>query len=108
MRKVYDKLVRDRIIEIIEADGKVAEYEVVGKEECKELLAEKLQEEMKEFLESREVEELADMLEVIEAYARLCGVSWEELMEVKREKAEKRGGFERRLLLKWVEERKQR
>lgn len=106
MRKVYNKLVRDRIIEIIEADGKVAEYEVVGEEECKELLAEKLQEEMQEFWESREVEELADILEVMEAYVALCGVDWEELMVVKREKAEKRGGFKRRLVLKWVEENK--
>lgn len=103
MRKVYNKLVRDRIIEIIWKDGKIPEFEVVSEERCKELLVEKLQEEMQEFLESGEIVELADMLEVMEAYAEMCGVSWSELMEMKREKAERRGGFRERLFLKWVE-----
>lgn len=105
MRKVYNKLVRDRIIEIIREDGKTPEFEVVNEERCKELLVEKLQEEMQEFLESREIVELADMLEVMKAYVEMCGVSWGELMEMKREKAESRGGFRESLFLKWVEKK---
>ena len=104
MRKVYNKLVRDKIIDIIEADNKTPGYRVVDKGECQELLVKKLQEEVDEFLEERELIELADILEVIQAYAELSGLSWEQLMDMKEKKAERRGGFKKRFLLEWVEE----
>ena len=65
----------------------------------------KLCEESKEFTASgRDLEELADILEVVDGLAHHLGSSFAELLELKRIKREKRGGFEEGLLLEWVED----
>ncbi|MBV1821012.1 nucleoside triphosphate pyrophosphohydrolase, partial [Bacteroidales bacterium MSK.15.36] len=63
--KIYNKLVRDNIPEIIEKDGKKFDIRYAQKEELISLLEAKLQEEAKEFSEDKNLEELADLMEVI-------------------------------------------
>jgi predicted house-cleaning noncanonical NTP pyrophosphatase (MazG superfamily) len=93
----YNKLIRDRIPEIIEASGKKAQVEQLSEVDYKKYLYQKLLEELQEFYEDESVEELADLLEVIYAVARVQGKSPEDLEAVRRKKLEERGGFERRL-----------
>ena len=98
----YHKLVRDRIPEIIEADGKVCMFETLSDEDYIYLLDQKLNEELAEYQESKSVEELADLLEVMQAVAKARGWTLEELERVRANKAAKRGGFEKKILLKEV------
>ena len=100
----YHKLVRDRIPEIIEKDGKSCVCSILSEEEYLTLLDEKLGEELAEYQESKSMEELADLMEVIRAVAVARGSSPEEVEEIRRRKAEKRGGFEKRILLEEVRE----
>lgn len=101
----YNKLVRDRIPEVIEAEGKKAIYEAIDEEHFLKYLNEKLVEELNEYLESGSVEELADMGEVMHALLEYKGISIEAFQKVRLEKLEKRGGFKKRLLLKEVVEK---
>ena len=57
--KTYHKLVRDRIPEIIEADGKTCVCETLSDEAYIRLLDQKLNEELAEYQESKSLEELA-------------------------------------------------
>lgn len=98
----YNKLVRDRIPDIIESDGKTCATEVLDKEAYLRLLDEKLTEELAEYQESKSLEELADLLEVLQAVLKARGWTWEQLEQVRTEKAAKRGGFKKRILLKEV------
>jgi len=101
---IYNKLVRDHIPEIIEADGKICVTETLSDAKYLELLDAKLAEELSEYQESKSLEELADLLEVMRAVVRARGWTWEQLEQVRREKAARRGGFEKKLLLKEVTE----
>lgn len=98
----YHKLVRDRIPEIIEKAGKTCTWSVLSDEEYLKLLDEKLNEELAEYQESKNMEELADLLEVMRAVASARGSSMEEVEKIRIQKAEKRGGFERKILLERV------
>ena len=98
----YDKLVRDRIPEIITAAGKTCVTETLSDEAYLLKLDAKLDEELAEYHADQNIEELADLLEVILACAAARGSSAEELERIRAEKAEKRGGFEKKLLLKAV------
>ena len=105
MRRVkYNKLVRDRIPEIIASDGKTCVCETLSDEDYLRLLDAKLTEELSEYQESRSLEELADLLEVLRAVAKARGWTWEELEQARQDKAAKRGGFEKKILLKEVRE----
>ncbi len=95
----YHKLVRDRIPEIIEKSGKTCVTSELSASEYVEMLDEKLNEELAEYQESKSPEELADLLEVIRAVATARGSSIEEVEKIRIEKAAKRGGFEKRILL---------
>lgn len=101
----YHKLVRDRIPEIIESDGKTCVCETLANEDYLRLLDAKLTEELSEYQESKSLEELADLLEVLRAVVQARGWTWEELERVRQDKAAKRGGFEKKILLKEVLEK---
>ncbi len=105
MKKIYNKLVRDRIPEIIEASGNTCITEILSDEDYLKMIDAKLDEELSEYHNDRNVEELADMLEVIYAAAVARGYSIEELEKVRAKKVEKRGGFAKKILLKEVEEK---
>ena len=100
--KVYDKLVRDKIPDVINASGKECEFEIATKEERYEFLEKKLQEEVGEFLEDKNLEELADVMEVLFGLADALGYSEEELMIARDKKREERGGFKDGIVLKSV------
>lgn len=100
----YDKLVRDRIPEIIAASGKQCITEILSEEQYLKKLDAKLDEELAEYHQDPNIEELADLLEVIRAAAIARGYSVDELERVRAEKAAKRGGFEKRILLREVYE----
>lgn len=102
--KAYHKLVRDRIPEIIEADGKICVTEIMPDEQYLEMLDAKLTEELSEYQESHSLEELADLLEVIRAVTAARGWTWEELERIRSDKAAQRGRFEKKILLKEVRE----
>lgn len=99
---IYDKLVRDKIPEIIEGSGKQCEIEVLSDEKYLEMIDKKLDEELAEYHKDKNLEELADLLEVIFAATKARGYSIEKLEKVRAEKAEKRGGFDKKILLKKV------
>lgn len=106
MEKVYNKLVRDKIPEIIKRnDDGEAITRVLNDEEYKKALEDKLYEEYQEVLSSSKedrLEELADMLEVIIHLAALEESNLERIIEIEEEKKRKRGGFEKRLYLEKV------
>ena len=96
---VYNKLVRDKIPQIIAANGNTCTTQVLSREEYLWKLDEKLTEELQEYQQSKSLEELADLLEVMEATVLARGYSWQELLAVRDRKREKRGGFTQRILL---------
>ncbi|MBU7320539.1 nucleoside triphosphate pyrophosphohydrolase [Paenibacillus oleatilyticus] len=103
---IYNKLVRDKIPQIIESSGKQAEIRVLDDAEYKRMLNIMLQEELDEFIEAGEDEkipELADLVEVVYAILEHKGISIEEFERIRKEKKEKRGEFGERLLLVKVE-----
>jgi predicted house-cleaning noncanonical NTP pyrophosphatase (MazG superfamily) len=95
---VRGKLVRDRIPEIIKREGLVPLVEPAPRHEYNQYVNAKLQEELHEYLASGDVEELADLIEVCFAAADSKGVGREQLLEIVRDKRERRGGFAERLI----------
>ena len=101
---IHEKLVRDRIPEIIENAGKRCRIRILEEEEYLAALDAKLLEELAEYQADKSMEELADLLEVMMAIAEARGHSFAEVEAIRREKAEKRGGFRQRIWLEAVEE----
>jgi predicted house-cleaning noncanonical NTP pyrophosphatase (MazG superfamily) len=102
--KTYNKLVRDNIPAIIKAKGAACETEILSDADYLRLLDAKLDEELTEYHQDQNIEELADLMEVIYACAKARGYTVAELESVRAEKAAKRGGFDRKILLKTVTE----
>lgn len=100
--KEYNKLIRDKIPEIITSSGKQCIVEMMNEAEYIEALDSKLNEELEEYQADKSLEELADLLEVMYAVVIARGYSIDELERVRKDKAEKRGGFKKRLRLKGV------
>lgn len=103
--KVYNKLVRDKIPEIISGSGNCCNTERLSKDAYIQKLDEKLNEELAEYQQSKSLEELADLLEVMDAVVKARGYTWEDLTRIRMEKRESRGGFDKGILLKEVKER---
>lgn len=103
----YRKLVRDRIPEIIENAGKTCVTEVLSDAEYLQMLDMKLEEELQEYYQDKNLEELADLMEVIFAVAEARGNSVAELEQVRKKKADERGRFKQKILLKEVNEPQQ-
>ena len=94
----YNKLVRDKIPEILDKKGVPYEKRIASDEEYKVELVKKLGEETEEFLKAGDSEELADVIEVIEALKRLP--DYENVEELRNRKLEDRGGFDQKIILK--------
>lgn len=107
MEKVFQKLVRDKIPEIIQKNGEVAYTRILEEEEYRSCLFQKLQEESSEVIHaedaSERLEELADVLEVLTSIAELEGGSIEQVQEIAKTKRLKRGGFQKRVFLEKAE-----
>jgi predicted house-cleaning noncanonical NTP pyrophosphatase (MazG superfamily) len=95
----HNKLVRDKIPEIIEKRGDRPVTRTLGTDAYRQELRRKLQEEVAEFCESGEVEELADILEVVVALAAAEEVSQFQLEEMRKRKRKESGGFDQRIFL---------
>lgn len=93
------KLVRDRIPEIIKSAGKKPIIKILSDEDYLMELDKKLNEEVAEYQADKSIEEMADILEVLYAICEARGYSIEELLEVKKVKREKRGGFSDKIFL---------
>lgn len=102
MEKTFNKLVRDKIPEIIENNNEVAEVRILSDEEYLNHLKLKLLEEYNEVINASGkdfLEELADMLEVIDALSKIENKTLEDIIKIKEEKKNKRGGFDKKILL---------
>lgn len=97
---VMGKLVRDKIPEIINNDGKTPIIEVLSDEDYLKELDKKLNEEVEEYQADKSIEEMADVLEVLFAICEGRGHTVEELLQVRESKLEKRGGFKDKIY--WV------
>lgn len=102
--KKYNKLVRDRIPEVIEKDGHKAKFKTLSEKDYIVALDKKLLEEVKEYLADKSIEEMADVLEVLYAICSARGYTIDELEAKRQEKNIDRGGFEKRLFLEYVED----
>ena len=99
---IYNKLVRDNILEIISCNNQKSSYHIATDEEYKNKLLEKLQEEISEFIIDKNEEELADIFEVIEHIITTFNFNKEKIFEIKEQKAEKNGKFRKKIILEKV------
>lgn len=97
--KKYDKLVRDKIPEIIKKKGGKYKIHTADKKEYWIKLKEKLLEEVKEFSKSETIEEFADILEVLDAVRDYKRFNNKKVKLIKSKKAKERGGFKKRIIL---------
>ena len=98
----HHKLVRDKIPELIHLNGKTCKTRNLNQDEFSFELKRKLEEEVKEFLDNTSGEELADIIEVVESLASMEGISLNDVLRIKEEKKEKRGGFSDQIFLEYV------
>lgn len=116
MRKEYNKIVRDKMIDIYKHDAEnrisCSDYKVryCDTQETLSLLKSKLFEEVNELVEvydeedkTRLKEEIADVVEVLDAMLYHNDLSFEEVLQLRTAKKEKRGGFERGLYLEYID-----
>jgi predicted house-cleaning noncanonical NTP pyrophosphatase (MazG superfamily) len=105
---VYNKLVRDLIPKIIEKDNKKFSTRILRDDEYIKALKEKSFEELQEYIDAKNdedaVEELADLLEIVHSLAECHGASIDKVEEIRKQKAEKRGGFKEKIFLIEVED----
>ena len=94
----YNKLVRDKIPELLDSKGISYEKRIASTEEYRVELVKKMQEEAAEFAEAGSPEELADILEVADALRKLP--EYQDVVALQQKKRKERGGFEERLILK--------
>lgn len=102
MTVTHNKLVRDKIPQIIEQSGKRCVTRTLSPQEYIAALDAKLQEELNEYLADGSMEELADLLEVMMAVAEARGRSFADVESIRKAKAEQRGGFSKRIWLESV------
>ena len=96
---VYNKLVRDKIPQLIEQQGEKPVTRILDDAEYQACLECKLDEEVREYHADKNLEELADILEVVYALAENAGYTRETLMDAYRSKHDTRGGFAKRIFL---------
>lgn len=95
----FNKLVRDRIPEIIQAQDRTPVTRVLDEAEYEKALRSKLLEEAQEYEASGAPEELADVLEVMLAILDQQGITMAALEALRRDKQATRGGFSHRICL---------
>ena len=102
MRYDYNKLKIPE--EINKIEGRKTNYKILDEEEYQKELDKKLFEEAHEFVEEHSIEELADLMEVINAEIKVRNINYEDIEEVRKIKAEKKGKFENKIYLNYVEQ----
>ena len=105
--KIYNKLVRDKIPEIIVVDnGKACVTRIMEDDEYLEILNKKMQEELKEYLESGDVENFKDLEEVLRVTLDIKGVSNKDFQKIRNANVDKRGSFKEKIFLESVSKKK--
>lgn len=103
-RYFHQKLIRDRIPEVIKASGDKCELKILSEKRFEEELKNKLVEESKELIDAPKEEllnELADVLELVKSIGSHYKIQFHKIEEYQREKRRKRGGFKKKLFLVW-------
>ncbi|WIG13414.1 nucleoside triphosphate pyrophosphohydrolase [Bacillus thuringiensis] len=99
----YNKLIRNKIPQIIKSNGKTPTTRILPEDEYIEELCKKTQEELTEYIKAKtkpdKLEELSDLLELINALAEHEGATLEEINNIRKKKAEERGSFSNRVFL---------
>lgn len=95
----YNKLVRDKIPDIIKAKGQSFVIHIADDNEYVQALNNKLIEEAREFAKDQSIEELADIYEVLEAIVTANRFNAADIKKVQDDKRQKRGGFRKRIIL---------
>ena len=106
MPQEHNKLIRDRIPEIIRQTGRKCEVEMMSQSEYHQALLDKLIEEAKEAAQAEPdnlVEELADIYEVIDAILINLEIDKDTVLAKQEQKRREKGGFNKKLLLLWTE-----
>ena len=101
---IYNKLIRDKIPEILKEKNITPIIHIADNEEYWEKLKQKLTEEVQEFLTEQNIEELADILEVIDAICDFKNFNKQELIHIKHQKSNKKGYFKKRIILEETQE----
>jgi len=104
MKKIYQKLVRDRIPEIIEETGKEFSVCQVKGDRLRDYAMKKLQEEVQEFVEEPSAEEAADIMEILNFICHRLGIRQKSIEAERLSKGATRGTFEMGYILEWVED----
>jgi predicted house-cleaning noncanonical NTP pyrophosphatase (MazG superfamily) len=100
--RIFNKLVRDKIPEIIIKDNKKPIIKKLNNSDYIIELNRKIQEEVKEYLESNNIEELADIIEVIYGILDAKNISFQEFEKIRKNKVKKRGAFKEKIFLERV------
>lgn len=99
----YNKLIQNKIPQIIKSNGKTPTTRILPQDEYIKEICKKTQEELTEYIEAKtksdKLEELSDLLELINALAEYEGTTLEEINNIRKKKAEERGGFSNRVFL---------
>ena len=101
--KKYNKLVRDKVPDVLKRKGKKYEAHVANDEEYWQTLKQKLLEETEEFLESEGEEEIADILDVLDEIFEFMGLKRKYIEFVRKQKAKEKGKFKKRIILEKAE-----
>lgn len=107
MKHIYNKLVRDRIPEIIENDHKTCATRILNDDEYLKCLKNKLLEECHEVMDAEDEDikkEIADVLEVLEALENALDINHQEVLSIKKTKAHNNGAFNKKIYLEYVED----
>ena len=99
-----NKLVRNKIPEIIKKKGKIPITHIASDLEYWEKLKQKFMEEVEEYLADENEEELAEVLEVINAIYDFKKIKKTKLEAMRKKKAKERGGFKKRIILQETKE----
>ena len=101
---LQNKLVRDKVIEILKSEGKEAKFHTADFDEYEAKLFDKLREEVAEFNNAKSLEQLVDILEVLEALEGLYDWTPNDVTMLKEKKRADHGGFTKKLILDEVVE----
>jgi predicted house-cleaning noncanonical NTP pyrophosphatase (MazG superfamily) len=104
-KKKYDKLIRDRIPQILDEKGIEYKTHIAKNKEFKKKLHEKLLEEVNEFLKNPSVEEMADILEVLDSLKKYYKFDVDRIRYQMESKKVNKGSFNGRIILEWVKEK---
>lgn len=109
MKKIHNKLVRDKVPQIIRENKQIPITKKLGKEDFVNELLRKLEEEIQEVIGARNdkeelLAEIGDVYEVLDAIMDLYKLDKNLILELQEKKRKERGGFEERTYLESVEE----